>query len=791
MNFDGIYPNGSDKIEDSEEKRKRLLELSLPRDVYERRLNETTQNKKNLLENKSTEKQSPKPHSSKEIETVIKEIKAPDGYTYGIVQERGSKFYIKKKTKNGYQYIGGQKNLNEYCYPNEAKASRHLNFMLKEINRNSGYHKDINVLKPTLNESHDKDSDESPQDRQKEIDDLARVSSDEFGSEEQYKRSGEMLRQQGQEKSKEDRQKEIDDLARMSSDEFSSEEQYRRYDQLDEEEGEKEEDNDDRFARKLASYSEREQELFHAGMAMSAKRGMMRPQDLRPRSQEMYYNMSEKEIKSKYFGLLEEDSDYEGPYVNMFFAQGEDAEPYLDMIDEQGPADTLDYIVDEVGDKTFDTEDVYVENPAGEEDKRYEKGGYELCYNFRLDTVGVTMKIQNMIELDNLYEIKVDDEDYDNTDYSYEDELDPMDMKKTESKRFKKKDILREEDEEDPCWKNYEMVGMKTDENGEEVPNCVPKDEVDEYAQSPSQSFRQNQTDRIGEDNMMKYYGRYLDEDEKFVLDTGDEDSEPSDDEMGDEDMADTDMSDEETDEEGFDSDEDSAEIPDEEESEDPTKMLQSYTGKLGYLINQYKDDESVMDEDMVKYIVNGVLENIDFSLVDEDTKEEFMSQIQGENNDGEDGDDFDGPEDASDIAVGDDTASAAPMAGGDAGGGADSMGDAGGDAMEEGKRGIHGGKRKRRTKYKQRSGDYIEEDDSPEDDPCWDGYEQYGTKMKNGKEVPNCVKKEGKKGKKSIKEIAKRNTRKLKERKTLKENKARKKSIKEVAKNNNKKLRK
>lgn len=25
-------------------------------------------------------------------------------------------------------------------------------------------------------------------------------------------------------------------------------------------------------------------------------------------------------------------------------------------------------------------------------------------------------------------------------------------------------------------------------------------------------------------------------------------------------------------------------------------------------------------------------------------------------------------------------------------------------------------------------------------EDPCWDGYEQYGTKEKDGKEVPNCV---------------------------------------------------
>lgn len=25
-------------------------------------------------------------------------------------------------------------------------------------------------------------------------------------------------------------------------------------------------------------------------------------------------------------------------------------------------------------------------------------------------------------------------------------------------------------------------------------------------------------------------------------------------------------------------------------------------------------------------------------------------------------------------------------------------------------------------------------------DDPCWDGYEQYGTKTEGGREVPNCI---------------------------------------------------
>jgi hypothetical protein len=31
--------------------------------------------------------------------------------------------------------------------------------------------------------------------------------------------------------------------------------------------------------------------------------------------------------------------------------------------------------------------------------------------------------------------------------------------------------------EEDPCWKGYEMVGMKSGKGGKQVPNCVPKTE--------------------------------------------------------------------------------------------------------------------------------------------------------------------------------------------------------------------------------------------------------------------------------------------------------------------------
>lgn len=32
---------------------------------------------------------------------------------------------------------------------------------------------------------------------------------------------------------------------------------------------------------------------------------------------------------------------------------------------------------------------------------------------------------------------------------------------------------------------------------------------------------------------------------------------------------------------------------------------------------------------------------------------------------------------------------------------------------------------------------EFLEE---AKDDPCWDGYQQYGMKKKNGRKVPNCV---------------------------------------------------
>ena len=59
-------------------------------------------------------------------------------------------------------------------------------------------------------------------------------------------------------------------------------------------------------------------------------------------------------------------------------------------------------------------------------------------------------------------------------------------MSKEEAKKkVKDKDYNEDmdvaEDDDDPCWKNYKMVGTKK-KNGKEVPNCVPKEGVEETA---------------------------------------------------------------------------------------------------------------------------------------------------------------------------------------------------------------------------------------------------------------------------------------------------------------------
>lgn len=50
--------------------------------------------------------------------------------------------------------------------------------------------------------------------------------------------------------------------------------------------------------------------------------------------------------------------------------------------------------------------------------------------------------------------------------------------------------------EEDPCWDGYTMVGKKTDENGNEVPNCVPEEDAEDYDPNES-ALREDWKQRV------------------------------------------------------------------------------------------------------------------------------------------------------------------------------------------------------------------------------------------------------------------------------------------------------
>ena len=66
-------------------------------------------------------------------------------------------------------------------------------------------------------------------------------------------------------------------------------------------------------------------------------------------------------------------------------------------------------------------------------------------------------------------------------DHDKDGDIDSEDWKMARDKAIK--GAMGKEDEEssdnaedsDPCWKDYEMVGMKKGKGGKPVPNCVPK----------------------------------------------------------------------------------------------------------------------------------------------------------------------------------------------------------------------------------------------------------------------------------------------------------------------------
>lgn len=117
-------PQGSEKINDLNEKAARIAELA----DFGRNNN------------------SQRPIQEKGIKGILHhEVTASNDVTYGIVQEK-NRYYIKKKIDDNYVAIGGEQNLREHSNSSYADATKQLNLMISEINRNTGNTKGINVL---------------------------------------------------------------------------------------------------------------------------------------------------------------------------------------------------------------------------------------------------------------------------------------------------------------------------------------------------------------------------------------------------------------------------------------------------------------------------------------------------------------------------------------------------------------------------------------------------------------------------------------------------------------------
>lgn len=72
-------------------------------------------------------------------------------------------------------------------------------------------------------------------------------------------------------------------------------------------------------------------------------------------------------------------------------------------------------------------------------------------------------------------------------DHDKDGDIDSDDYTMAKDKAIKKAIGKEEEtsdsaEDKDPCWKDYEMVGMK-DKNGKKVPNCVKMEESEEYSE--------------------------------------------------------------------------------------------------------------------------------------------------------------------------------------------------------------------------------------------------------------------------------------------------------------------
>jgi hypothetical protein len=122
-----MRPIGSEKIENSDEKLNRILEIA---GIKKESINES------------------KPLIGK-LSNILHEAVAANGEEYAIVQEQNH-VYLKTKKGDGYDYITGVQNIHEHSYKSYSDAMKHLNLIFKQINENVGQDENIDIFKKKI-----------------------------------------------------------------------------------------------------------------------------------------------------------------------------------------------------------------------------------------------------------------------------------------------------------------------------------------------------------------------------------------------------------------------------------------------------------------------------------------------------------------------------------------------------------------------------------------------------------------------------------------------------------------
>jgi hypothetical protein len=122
-----MRPIGSEKIENSDEKLNRILEIA---GIKKESINES------------------KPLIGK-LSNILHEAVAANGEEYAIVQEQNH-VYLKTKKGDEYDYITGVQNIHEHSYKSYSDAMKHLNLIFKQINENVGQDENIDIFKKKI-----------------------------------------------------------------------------------------------------------------------------------------------------------------------------------------------------------------------------------------------------------------------------------------------------------------------------------------------------------------------------------------------------------------------------------------------------------------------------------------------------------------------------------------------------------------------------------------------------------------------------------------------------------------